>query len=773
MKTQLGAAAVVMACGIATLTMSLSALNSLENARAAYYERYRFPHVFAHAKRAPAALVERIREIPGVARVQARVVVDVNLDIERLAEPAIGRLISIPDQAPFGMLELHVRRGRLPERGRGNEVAASEAFVDANHLKVGDSVRAVINGRLEELRIVGVALSPEYIYQVRPGEVLPDDQRFGVFWMNLDELAPAFDLDGAFNDIAIMLTPQASEAHVIAQVDRLTAEYGGEGAYGRRDQSSEKFIANELDELRAMSVLPPSIFLSATAFILNIVFSRVIRTQREQIAALKAFGYGRWSIAWHYLQMALLTAGAGSALGLTAGWFLGQAITGMYARFFRFPAFEFDFSERAVVVALAVACGAAVAGVVASVRRAMNLPPAQAMRPEAPPDYRQTVLETLGLQRLFAPAGRMVLRHLERQPLRALLTMCGISLAAAVLIVGSFMHGALNYLIEFMFFTTQRQDVTVTLNEAASPGAAFDLARLPGVVDAEMFRAVPARIRSGPRWRLQGIVGLEPNPHLTRVVNEDNEPVELPHEGLLLSEILADVLEVKAGDRVVVEIMTGQRPTIDVPVTAVVSTYVGTAAYMNIHALRRLMQEGEVVSGAYLRADERMIPELYRELKLTPGVAAVTVKRAALESFNKTIAENILLMRLFNLVFATIIAFGVIYNSARIGLAERAHELATMRVLGFTRVECSMVLLGELAALTIASLPLGLLAGNLLARLVTSAIGGETIHIPFVIQPSTYGFAASVVLLAALVSGMIVRRGVDRLDLIEVLKTKG
>ena len=772
MWTQLTAAALVMACGIATLTMSLSALSSLQNARQRYYEQYRFPHVFAHVKRAPESLAERIAEIPGVARVQTRVVVDVNLDVEGLEEPAIGRLISTPDRAPFGMLELHVRQGRLPMRGHGNEVAVSEAFADAHGLALGDSVNAVINGRLEKLLIVGVALSPEYIYQVRPGEVLPDDRRFGIFWMNNEELAPAFDLDGAFNDIAIMLTPNVSSDDVIARLDRLTSKFGGEGAYDRSQQSSDKFISDELEQLRAMSVLPPSIFLSATAFILNIVFSRVIRTQREQIAALKAFGYGKWTIAMHYLQMALLTGLAGSMLGLAGGYWLGQQMTDMYARFYRFPAFAFDFEERAVVVAMVVAAGAAVLGTLVSVRRAANLPPAEAMRPEAPPDYRATIAETLGVQRLFSPAGRMVVRHLERQPLRALLTMCGISLATAVLIVGGFMQGALNHLIEFMFFTTQQQDVTVMLNESASPSAMYEFARFPGVLDAEVFRAVPARIRFGPRERLQGVVGLVPEPRLNRVVNEDGQAVDLPSEGLLLSDILADLLEVRPGDVVTIEILSGQRPTVRVPVTAVVSTYVGTAAYMNIHALRRLMGEGETVSGAYLRADALEMPELYRTLKTTPGVAAVTVKRAALDSFNKTIAENILTMRLFNLMFATIIAFGVIYNSARIALAERAHELATMRVLGFTRVECSMILLGELATLTMASLPFGLLLGHGLAAFITSALGAETVRIPFVIQPSTYGFAVVVVLLAAFVSGMIVRRGVDKLDLIEVLKTK-
>ncbi len=771
MWPQLLAVALVMSCGVATLTMSLSTLASLQAARERYYERYRFPHVFTHLKRAPLSLARRIAEIPGVARAQARVVVDVNLDVPGMAEPAVGRLISVPDRPPYGLSELHVRRGRLPEPGRG-EAAVSEAFADEHGLQPGSTLRAVINGRLEALRLVGVALSPEYIYQVRPGEVLPDDRRFAILWMPQRELAPAFDLDGAFNDVILALTRGASEADVIARLDRLTAEYGGQGAYGRADQVSDNYISNELDELRAMAMLPPTIFLSATAFILNIVFSRLIRTQREQIAVLKSFGYGRGAIARHYLGMALVVACAGSSLGVTLGWTLGRHLTAMYAQFFRFPSFDFHLDRRAVLIALGVAVGASIAGTLGAVRRAASLPPAQAMRPEAPPDYRATLLERLRLQRLLTPAARMVLRHLERQPVRALLSSMGISLAMAVLIVGSFVHGALLHLMDFMFSVTQRQDVTVTLVEPASPRAGHEVARFPGVLASEEFRAVAARIRAGARSRLQGVTGLVPSPRLNRVVDDRGRAVPIPEEGLLLSDILARLLGVRAGDRVVLEVLEGQRPVVEVPVSAVVTTYVGTAAYMDARALHRLLGEGAVISGAFLGVDAGAAPGLYTELKRTPGVASVTGKRAALDSFQETIAENILRMRLFNVMFATVIAFGVIYNSARIALAEREHELATLRILGFTRREVSGVLLGELAVLTLVAIPPGMLLGRGLAAIVVAALGGETVRIPLVVLPGTYAFAVTVILGAAFVSGMVVRRRLDHLDLIAVLKVQ-
>ncbi len=773
MWPQLAAVALVMAVGIMALTMALSTVASLRHAQDAYYEHYRFPHVFTHLKRAPSSLAPRIAEIPGVSRVLTRVVVDVNLDVPGLPEPAVGRLVSIPGAPPFGVSELHIRRGRLPEPGRAGEVVASEAFAEAHSLQPGATLRAIINGRLQTLTIVGVALSPEYIYQIRPGEFFPDDLRFGVFWIPYTELAPAFNLDGAFNDVALTLSPGASEPDVLRRLDDLTEPYGGAGAFNRTEQLSHRYVSDEMEQLKGMARIPPTIFLAAAAFILNIVFSRLVRTQREQIAVLKAFGYSAASIALHYLQMVVVVAVVGTSLGVFGGWRFGLFLTELYTRFFRFPVFTFHLDSGAVILALSVAVGAAVVGTLGAVRRAAALPPAQAMRPEAPADYRATLIERTGLQRLLSPAGRMILRHLERQPVRAVLTCLGVALAMAVLILGSFTHGAVNYLMDFQFNASQHQDMTIVLVEPASPSATAEISRLPGVLDSETFRAVPVRLRAGPRSRREAIIGLPANPRLSRVLDVYARPVPIPEDGLLLSDSLARILEVGPGDTVSVEVLEGQRPVADLTVRAIVTTYVGTAAYMQASALGRLMREGPVVSGAYLKVDPAQAATLYATLKQTPRVASVNVKQASISTFQKTFAQNILRMRLFNLVFASIIAFGVIFNSARIALAERAHELATLRILGFTRAEVSVILLGELAVITAAALPVGLVLGRLLSAYAATALRTETHRIPLVINTSTYGFAATVILVAALLSGLVVRRGLDHLDLIETLKSKG
>jgi putative ABC transport system permease protein len=766
------AIALVIACGVATFVMSLSTLTSLEGTLDSYYERYRFAEIFAHLKRAPRSLVGRIGAIPGVSHVQARVVEQVTLDVPGLAEPALGKLISIPDRPEVGLNDRYLRGGRYVEPNRG-EVLVSESFAETNHLGPGDSVRAILNGRLQRLRIAGAALSPEYVYQIREGEIIPDDRRYGVFWMGETELAAAFDMQGAFNDVCLTLEPGASEPEVIRRLDRLLARYGGLGAYGRADQPSHKFISNELEELRGMALVVPSIFLSVAASLLHVVISRLVGIQREQVAALKAFGYTNAEVGWHYLKFVLLIALVGTALGVLIGVRLGLAVTELYTRFFHFPVLAFHLDPGVLAMVLVVSFGAAVLGTLGAVYRAASLPPAEAMRPEPPARYRPTVVERLGLQRLLSPSLRMILRQLERRPLRTLMSIAGIALSVAILVLGSFMVDALEYVMDSQFWFGQRQDLGIVFLEPASPRALPELRHMPGVELVEPFRALPARIRSAHHSRRLSLMGLAPDATLNRVIGLDREVVPLPADGVVISKILADVLEVAPGDRVAVEVLEGRRPVLDLPVRGLVTDFTGVAAYLDIREANRLMEEGGRISGAYLTADAAKLDTLYSELKRAPRVAGVTIKRVALDTFRDTIAENLLRFRLFNVIFACIIAVGVVYNAARIALSERERELATLRVIGFTRAEIFMILLGELAVLTIAAIPIGLAAGRGMAALVVEgAYNTELIRIPLVIGRSTYAFAAATTAAAAFGSGLVVRHLLDRLNLVAVLKSK-
>lgn len=769
-----GAAAIalVMGCGVATFVMALSALDSVKRALDSYYDRSGFPHVFVDLKRAPLALARRLEEIPGVSRMQTRIVREVTLDMRGMAEPAVGHMISLPREGAPAINRVYLRSGRLPLADVPDEVAVLEAFAQAHSLTPGDTVAAVINGRLRDLRIVGTVLSPEFVYPVRPGEMLPDNKHYGVFWMDERQLGPAFDLDGAFNSAVFMVSPGAGAKAVIDAVDQLTAPYGGTGAYAREDQVSHRFLVNEIAQLRAQAIVVPAIFLGVTAFLMQMVMSRVLTTEREQIATLKAFGYTPWGIMRHYLGMVSLIAGAGAAVGIAAGVWLGSYVTRLYAGFFRFPVFEYRLAGWIVAAAVGVAMSTAILATIGPIRRATAVPPAEAMRPEAPARYRRSVLELLRVWRHLSAGGRMIVRNVERRPIRSLMTSMGAAVAVAVLVLGSFIADTIDFLMEFQFNRANRQTLTVTFVEPTGPRAVSGLVSIPGVLRVEAYRAVPARITAGRRSRRLAVMGLGDSRELFPLLDRDGREMELPAAGVMISRELARVLGVRVGDTLQIEVLEGERPVAAVPVGALIDDLSGLNAYMPREELWRLMQEGPTCSGAFVLADQDMEDAVYRELKETPRVAGVSIKSAMRRAFEEIVAATLMEQRAINAIFAILIAVGVIYNSGRIALAERARDLATLRVLGFTRREVGWILLGEQGMLTLAALIPGAMLGRGLAGLATLLIDSENHRFPLVISTKTYAVAVLITLAAAGVTAWLVSRRVAALSLVAVLKTK-
>ncbi len=771
-RSQALAIALVIASGVTVSVMYVSTFRSLRLTQATYYQRYRFADVFASLVRAPRSLVERIGAIPGVAAVDARVVADVTLDVPGMSEPATGRLISTPAGGSPPLDRLYLRSGRWLAAGRPDEVLVSEGFALAHGLVPGDHLAALLHGRRRRLEVVGVALSPEFVYAIRPGEVLPDDARFGVLWMERRALANAFDMEGAFNEVAVAVGPGASVPEVIDRLDRLLDRYGGRGAIPRALQTSHWYLESEIQGLEVMGTAMPAVFLAVAAFLLDVVMARIVAVQREQIAALKALGYTDREIGLHYVGWGLVVAGVGIAVGVGAGSWLGAGMIRIYNDYFRFPVLTYRLDPAVLVGTVGVALVAAVAGVATAVRRAVRLPPAEAMRPEPPAVYRRGLLETSWLGRLLSAPGRMVLRNLLRRPARALAAIAGIACAGAMMVATLFFYDAFDEVVDVTFRVAQRQDVTVSFVEPVSGEALHEVERLPGVLSAEPLRSVAVRLRHGHRSRQIGLLGLPAAPRLNRVVSRDLRPVKLPPDGLVLSDKLARILGVGAGDVVSVEVLEGERPVRRVRVARVIEEYLGTNAYMEIDALHRMLREGPTLSGAFLAVDAARSDVLYRRLKRLPKVAGVDIKRAAVASFRDTLDETMGLFVAFSVGFAGVIAFGVIYNAARVSLSERSREMASLRVLGFTRGEVATLLLGELAALTVAALPLGMALGRGLAALLVHAYDTELYRFPLIVLPRTYAVAVATVLAAAAVSGAVVRRRLARLDLVAVLKTR-
>jgi putative ABC transport system permease protein len=769
LRAQLLAIVAVVAAGVAVFLSVRGTYASLREAQADYYARQRMPDVFARVVRAPRAAARDVETIPGVAEVRARVTVDVTADVPGLDQPATLHVLSMP--APGALGGVLVRRGTPPVRA--DEILVNEIFAEADGLQPGAVITATIHGQRRTLRVSGVGMAPEYVMQVRPGELLPDNRRYGIAWMEDGALSGYAGMAGAFNDLVVKLAPDAREDDVLARIDERLATFGTLGAQGRMDGSfSHNFLEQKLTGLESSARMVPLIFLGVAAFLLNVVLGRLVATQRTQIGTLKAFGYSDLRIGAHFLEIVLVVVLLGAGLGAVVGVWLGGGMVELYRPYYRFPDLAFHADPRTLTAAIAVALSASVVGALGAVRRATALPPAEAMRPEPPPAFRAGAIDRPAVRRVLSVGARMAARNLLRRPVRTALSILGVALAAAIVVLTGGLGDALDLLVSRQFSDVLRSDATVLFADPRPASAVHDLAALPGVLRVEPFRMVPAALHHGHLRRQLALTGLIPGADLRRLVDGDGAVVPIPDEGMVLSRIVAVELDVAAGDVVAVELLEGSRRTRGVRVVAVVDDMVGVAATMGRDALDRLVGGPPLASGVELRLDESREAEVLTRLRGAASVASVTLRAAALQSFREQLQQNLAITQRIEVFFAVLIAFAVVYNGARTAFSERARELATLRVLGFSAAEVALVLLGELAVITLLALPVGGVLGYALGDLVMTRSASELFRLPFIVKPSSFSTAALVVLLSALASSLVVARRVGQLDLVGVLKTR-
>lgn len=772
MKGQALAIALVIATGVMMLVMMTGLVNSLSETKRAYYERYRLADVYAPVVRAPDRLMDHITALPGVASAEARVTGTALVNLPGLAVPVQARALSLPDRGETALNALFLTDGRRLDRDRPDEILLLESFAKAHNLRPGDALQATMNGARRTFDIVGLAQSPEFLYVTAPGELVPDDARFGVIWMSRSALAAAYGMSGAFNEALVGLERGASEPAVFAGIDRVLDPYGGLGAYGLADQLSDQFVTQEIAGLEAASTSVPPLFLAVAAFLLYIVIGRMVQSEREEIGLMKAFGYSNIEVGAHYLKLVLVIAVGGAILGSLFGIAAGRALIGVYLIYFKFPFLVFQLDPASFVIGFAVSVLAASAGGALVLRQVFALTPAAAMRPPAPADYSRTGRIGAAFNRYLDQPSRMVLRRLTRQPGRMLGAVVGLACGMGLSVAMISIFASFESTVDLTFSVVDRSDVTVSFTHAVSDKTVFELARMDGVLSVEPTRSVPAILRNGRLSHRGALTGMADAPRLYRALDANQGAIALRPEGIVLSSALADKLDLRPGQMLSVEVRTGAQPVLNLPVVQIADTLLGAPAYLPLDALNRVLGEPGRVSGAFLSIDSAKADAIYARLKDMPTVAGVSLKAQAQDAFKRMMNEGAGATRYVMAALAFIITFGIVYNSARIAQAERARDLASLRVIGFTKGEAAFVLLGELAVVTLAALPLGGALGYGVSILIAEAYSTEIYQIPALFDPPSYGAAVLVVVGAALASGLAVKRDLDRTDLVATLKTR-
>ncbi len=707
-------------------------------------------------------------------RVDDKVVGVALIDVPALDVPARGQLISLDPHVPQGstLNRLMIDQGRLPFLHADHEIVAHYNFANAVGLALGDKIMATMRGRKMELTIVGIGSSADTVYAMPAGSVFPDEKGFGIFWANRDLLDAVYDYDGAFNSLIIDAEKGADQDALIDRLDQILDKYGSTGAYDRTDHPSDSMLDSEIEQLSTMVTVVPVLFLAVAAFLINVIMARLISLEREQIGLFKAFGMKTRKIALHYLSFALLITLLGALLGSGLGALASNLLAEMYKIAFRFPYMLQQNDTASLVTAILISSTAAIAGAFLTVRRVAALEPAEAMAPEPPASYRPSLLERMGLTRSWREPARMILRNITRRPMRAFVSIFGISLGVAIVVLGNYFNAAAATLLDTYFYRNQTQDLTITLVEARPGTALHGLESVEGILRVEGSSAASVKLRNGVVEERTGIVARDTQTHLSQLLDDDRQPVTLPDTGIVLARSLAEKLHVDVGDVVTVEMLTGKRYVREVPVTAIVRLYVGQGAYMSLEAFGRLTGEMGRMQQFEAKIDPDELAPLVRDLLDLPMVQSVATRLSAFDSFGEMMDRSMLIMSGMFSIFAMLIAGGVVYNSARIALSEQARELASLRVLGYTVQEAGFILIGQLAVLTILSFLPGAVLGYYFCYGMSQAMQNDLMRMPFVFEGSSVILGILVVSIAAAGSAFLVGRRVAHLDLVAVLKSR-
>lgn len=774
LRGQVAAIVLIIGCGVASYVTMFTAYRGLVESREAYYLRYRMADVFASVERAPRRVVRELERVPGVRRVEGRIVFDVTLDLPTLAEPGSGRIVSAPDRRQPHLCDLHLTAGSWFSGDGTREVIVAARFARVHGLAVGDTLSVLMNNRKEALRIVATALSPEYVYMIRgAGDLLPDPERFTILWLSHSFAEAVFGYDEAINDVVATIDRDANPEAIVQAFDIALDRYGGPGAYGREDQISNRLLHEEIKGLKTTVTMVPAVFLGIAAFILHVLMGRLVAAQRAQVALMRAFGYTRAAVALHFLKFAAIVGVLGALVGTVGGLLMARGMLRMYQQFFEFPVLTLTPDPLAIAAGAATSVVFACLGTAHAVWTVSRLDPAEGMRPPAPATYGETLLERF--RALWASLGfapRMVLRHVARNRLRSAITALGVSLATAITLFAFFAFGAWAQILDVQYRLVERHDASVQFHRKRGLDALREVRQADGVLLAEPELLIGVELVNGRKVHKTALRGLAPDGELRALIDSRLQRTQLPDEGIVLARGLAKVLGVRAGDALEVRVLEGREPTLQLPVAKVVDEYLGANAYVEIGTLSRLMGEEFALSGVLIRVDPQRREQLGRTLKDLPSVSAVNFKDNTLRMLRETIQGSQQVANVVILGFAGIMAFGVLYNTARISLAQRGRELASLRILGFSHREVGAVLAGEGMLLTVLGIVPGLGLGALLAYAMSQAHQNELYSFPFVLPASSLLASAAVILAFALVANALVLRQLRELDLIEVLKTR-
>jgi len=772
----------IIAVGITCYVSMQSAYNNLAAAKDRYYKRCRMADFWIDVKKVPLAEIDPVARLPGIRDLQSRIQFYATADIEDEPQPINSLVISLPgrrDRPAENRVinDIILQQGGYFTQTRDNEVIVNAAFAEAHRIEPGDWVYLLLNNRRQELFVVGTAISSEFAWLIGPGALIPDPEKFGVFYIKRHYAEDVFDFEGAANQLVGRLSPESKDHpdEVLRRAESLLDDYGVFSTTPLDQQASNTFLSGDLDGTRSMAIIIPAIFLTVAALVLNVLITRLARQQRTVVGTLKALGYSDGQIFRHFLMYGLVIGAAGGLIGCGLGYLAALGLTEVFDSFYTFPDLRNEFHWYTNIIGMAVSVACAEVGSLYGAWSMLRLQPAAAMRPEPPKRSGKIFLEHIGVlwRRLSSP-WRAALRGIMRNRLRTLASLFAASMGTALLVSGFMMTESQNYFLEFEFHRTARNDIEVTFADEQGAPALWEIRGLPAVAQAEPILNVGCTFINGPYRRKGGITALAPDATMTVPHDTDGRPIRIPESGLVLTKYLAELLHVGAGDTIIVEPVEGEQRELNMTVARIADSYLGLAAYADLRYVNRVLGEEMTISGVQLRTnrDEQEDNRLYAALKERPVVRSMTQRREMVETLENTLIQNQSVFITFLTLFSGTIFFGSIVNASLVNLAERQREVATLAALGYSRWQIGNMFLREASVVNFLGVIIGLPLGYGLVELTAWAYATDLARLPVVSAPWVWLAVLGLSVLFLLLAHAVVQWRIHRLDVLEGLKVK-
>ena len=773
---------VIVAIGVGCYVGMAGVYRDLVGTKDTYYNKYKIADFYVDLKRVPEWAVDETSELPNVREIRGRVYFQVLIDLPAIEEPISGTAISMPFEQTDVINDIFLRSGAWFSGENEKEVILNEAFARENGLYPGSRIKVMLLDKQHDLLVVGTAMSPEFVFLISPGSVglAPDPAKFGVMYLPEKFLQESCDLRGAYNQI-IGLAHDNSKTSLTATLDiieRKMEPYGVTNTKLGEDQISVSYLNDEMAGLKVSSKVMPTIFLVVAALVLNVIMGRLVAQQRTIIGTLKALGYSSGFIKRHYLCYGAIIGIMGGVAGIAVGFWIQGAMLELYRQYYPMPNIEQHFYFRILFIGMGISILFAVLGTLKGVGYSAKLEPAEAMRPPPPEKGHKVLPERIGFFWNPLPfRWKMILRAVFRNPFRSSVSVFSCIIATALVFSALSMTDALNYLMNYEYRWVSHQDITVALRDPAGFDTPSEILDLPTISQAESQLVVVCDLKNGPYEKRIGITGLVDNNHLYTPLDKNKKPISVPESGLILSNKLAEILNVSPGDHLIFRPLIGLRREVVAPVIGTVDTFLGLPAYANISYLSRLLGEewasNTILANQFMSLDDISSDNHFLDdLKKRPKVVGIGERTRAFTQLNETFGKSMGAMISIMVLFAGLIAFGSVLNASLVSLSERQREVGTLRVLGYTPRQVSGIFSGESFLLNIIGILFGLGFGILLAYFMSMAYSTELYRFPAIILPSSLFYTAVIMFVFVSLAQIIIFRLIRKLEWLEVLKVK-